>query len=157
MRLRAILPTDEDEILQAFDRLGPEARYMRFMTAINHANVDRLRQVLASFPEKGMAIGAIVPAPDGIDIVGTASIMVDGAGKGCEFAISISDAWRGAGLGRILMEALIGAARQRGLAQMKGFVLAQNRGMLALASRVGFSVKADPDDFSIRIVTLALA
>lgn len=155
-RVRAILPTDEEEILQAFDRLGPEARYMRFMTAIRHANVDRLHKVLASFPEKGMAIAAIVPAPDGIDIVGAASFMVDGSGSGCEFAISIVDAWSGAGLGRILMEGLIEAAKRRGLREMKGFVLAQNRGMLALASRLGFSTRADPEDFSIRIVTLAL-
>jgi RimJ/RimL family protein N-acetyltransferase len=155
VQVRAILPSDEEEILQAFDRMGMDARYMRFMTSVRHANVPRLRNVLASLPQKGLAIAATVPAPDGIDIVGTASFVMDGAG-GCEFAISILEAWGGAGLGRGLMEALIGAAKDRGLAEMKGFVLAQNRAMLRLAERVGFKVKADPEDFSVRIVTLAL-
>ena len=156
VRVRPILPTDEAELLQAFDRLKPEARYMRFMSSIQHADVDRLHKVLASFPEKGFAIGATVAAPDGIDIVGTASFMVEGDGGSCEFAISIMEEWGGAGLGRKLMEALIDVARRRGLAQMRGFVLAINRPMLGLAARLGFRVSADPEDFSIRIVRLEL-
>ncbi len=34
VHLRAIRATDEAELLQAFDRLSPDARYMRFMHAI---------------------------------------------------------------------------------------------------------------------------
>ena len=157
VRVRAVLPSDEEEILQAFDRMGADARYMRFMSTRQHVNVDRLRSVLASFPEKGFAIAATVPAPDGIDIVGSSSYMLEGDGGSCEFAISIVDAWNGAGLGRRMMEALIEAAQQRGLGQMKGFVLAANAPMLGLAQRVGFKVARDPDDFSVRILTRALA
>jgi acetyltransferase len=156
VRVRAMLPTDEEELLQAFDRLGPEARYMRFMSTVQHVNVDRLHTVLASFPAKGFAIAATVPAPDGIDIVGTASFMVAAEGGACEFAIAILGEWAGAGLGRQLMEAVIEAARGRGLTRMHGFVLATNQPMLRLAARVGFKAKADPDDFRVRIVSLDL-
>ena len=31
VHLRAMLPTDEKELLQAFERMPDEARYMRFM------------------------------------------------------------------------------------------------------------------------------
>ena len=154
--MRAILPTDEEELLQAFDRLKPEARYMRFMSSIRHPDVDRLHKVLASFPEEGFAVGATVPAPDGIDLVGTASFILEGESGSCEFAISIVEEWGGAGLGRKLMEALIDVARRRGLARMRGFVLSVNRPMLGLATRLGFEVKAVPDDFSVRVVTLEL-
>lgn len=150
-----MLPYDEEELLQAFDRLGAEARYMRFMSSIQHLNVERLRAVLDSFPERGLALAAKVPAADGIDIVGTASFVIDGKG-GCEFAIAILSEWAGAGLGRALMEILIEGARERGLERMHGFVLAANQPMLRLAARLGFAVKADPDDFSIRIVRLEL-
>jgi acetyltransferase len=156
VRLRALLPSDEQEILDAFDRLGADARYMRFMVAIREPNVERLRAVLASFPEKGFAIGATVPAPDGIDIVGTASFMLAPAGKDCEFAVSVVGQWAGAGLGKVLLEAVIKAARGRGLARMHGYVLARNKPMLGLAARLGFESAADPDDRSLRIVTLAL-
>jgi RimJ/RimL family protein N-acetyltransferase len=156
VHLRAILPTDEEELLQAFDRLGPDARYMRFMTAIGHANVPRLRAVLESFPGKGFAITATVPAADGIDLAGTASCMFLDEPGTCEFAISTVPGWGGAGLGSALMQALVEHARQRGLKRMKGFVLAANQPMLRLATRMGFHLARDPGDFSIRIATLEL-
>jgi acetyltransferase len=155
VHVRALLPTDDEEILQAFDRIGPEARYMRFMTTLKEVKIERVRSALAKFPAKGVAIAATVPAPDGLDIVGTASFVIDGADS-CEFAISILEAWGGAGLGRKMMEALIDAARKRGLARMHGYVLAENRPMLRLAERVGFKAKTDPGDFTVKVVTLAL-
>jgi acetyltransferase len=154
IRIRAIVPSDEEEILQAFDRLGAHSRYMRFMHSVREVNVQRLRTVLTGFPAKGLAIAATVPAQDGIDIVGTATFIIDG--EDCEFAVSVIDEWAGAGLGRLLMAALIDAARRRGLREMVGFVLAENQPMLRLAARLGFAVKRDPDDFSQCICRLAL-
>ena len=156
VRLRAVERSDEEELLQAFDRLGAEARYMRFMHSVREANVPRLREVLGSFPEKGLAIAATVPADDGIDIVGAASFVIGSRGDDCEFAISVVDGWAGAGLGQVLMTALVGAARTRGLREMTGFVLAENSPMLRLAGRLGFAVRRDPDDFSQCICRLAL-
>ena len=156
VHLRAILPSDEEEILQAFERLGAQSRYMRFMHAVREANVARLRTVLASFPAKGLGIAATVPAEDGIDIVGTATFILDGKGESCEFAVSVVDAWAGAGLGRTLMAALVEAARQRGLREMVGYVMAENQPMLRLAGKLGFATRRDPDDHSQRICCLAL-
>lgn len=156
VRIRAIQPSDEEELLQAFDRLGADSRHMRFMHAVREVNVPRLRKVLEGFPEKGFAIAATVPAADGIDIVGSASFMIGARGDDCEFAVTVIDGWAGAGLGRVLMTALIEAAKRRGLREMVGFVLAQNTPMLRLAERLGFEVRRDPDDYSQRICRLAL-
>lgn len=156
VRVRALARADEEALLQAFDRLGADARYMRFMHAVREANVPRLRQVLDSFPEKGLAIAATVPAADGIDIVGSASFVVGARGDDCEFAVTVADGWAGAGLGRALLAALVGAARRRGLREMVGFVLAENAPMLRLAARLGFAVKRDSDDFSQCICRLDL-
>ena len=154
--VRALGRADEEELLQAFDRLGADARYMRFMHAVREANVPRLRQVLDSFPEKGLAIAATVPAADGIDIVGSASFVLGSGGDDCEFAVTVAGGWAGAGLGRALMTALVDAARRRGLKEMVGFVLAENAPMLRLAARLGFAVKRDPDDYSQCICWLDL-
>ena len=156
VHVRAIVPTDEEEILQAFERLGSQSRYMRFMHSVREANVQRLREVLASFPEKGLAIAATVPAEDGLDIVGAASFIIGPGPDNCEFALSVVDSWAGGGLGGVLLTALIEAARRRGLHEIVGFVLAENQPMLRLASRLGFEVTRDPDDFAVRVCTLAL-
>jgi acetyltransferase len=74
----------------------------------------------------------------------------------CEFAITIVPEWGSKGLGRILMDSIIGAARERGLEQMRGYILARNAPMLRLANRLGFATRRDPDDLSVKIATLDL-
>ena len=115
VHIRAMRVTDEAEILQAFDRLSANARYMRFMHTVREPNLARLRKVLASFPESGFGIVASVPAADGIDIVGTAVFVLGHDPSTCEFAITIAADYGGAGLGRTLLTVLIDAARRRGL------------------------------------------
>ncbi len=156
VRVRAIVPSDEEELLQAFERLSSDSRYMRFLRPVRVANRQRLREVLAGFPASGLALAATIPAADGIDIVGSASFIVGPGPETCEFAVTVADEWAGTGLGRGLMTALIDAARRRGLREIEGIVLADNQPMLRLASRLGFTIARDPEDFSLRRCRLAL-
>lgn len=157
VHIRAMHPGDEAELVQTFERMSAGARYMRFMRVVREPNLAQLRQVLASFPAKGIGLVASVPAADGIDIVGSAIAMVTGDGSHCEFAITVAERFGGAGLATLVLKTLIDAATRRGLVEMEGFVLAINQPMLRLASRLGFSIKPDPDDASIRLCRLALA
>ena len=102
VHVRAMRPTDEAEILQAFDRLSPDARYMRFMRTVREVNLERVRKTLASFPACGLGIVATIPAADGFDIVGSAMFVLGGDPSTCEFAITIAADYGGAGLGRTL-------------------------------------------------------
>jgi acetyltransferase len=156
VHLRATRAADEAELLQAFERMSGEARYMRLMHVVHEPNLERLRSVLASFPEDGIGIVATVPAADGIDIVGSAIAIFGSDRTNCEFAITVAAAFGGTGLGTALMTALIEEARRRGLKQMEGFVLSENQPMLRLARRLGFNVKYAPGDTSVRICRLAL-
>lgn len=157
VHIRAMRPADEAEILQAFERMSSDARYMRFMRLVREPNIERLRTALASFPERGFGIVATVPAADGVDIVGSAIFVIGGNPTTCEFALSVDAAYGGAGLGRTLLTTLIEVARRRKLSEMEGFVLADNKSMLRLATRMGFSVERDPDDYALRVCTLKLA
>ena len=156
VHLRATGPADEAELLQAFERMSEEARYMRLMHVVREPNLERVRSVLASFPEDGIGIVATVPAADGIDIVGSAIAMFANGAASCEFAITVDAAFGGTGLGTTLMTVLIDEARSRGRKEMEGFVLSENKPMLRLAKRLGFSIKYAPDDTSVRICRLAL-
>lgn len=129
---------------------------MRFMRIVREPSPERLRKALASFPESGIGIVATVPAADGIDIVGSAIYVIGSDRRTCEFAITIAADYGGAGLGRTLMTALIDAAKGRGIREMDGFVLAENKAMLRLAGRLGFSITPDPEDRSVRICRLRL-
>jgi acetyltransferase len=156
VHLRAVAPGDEAEFLQAFERLSDEARYMRFMRIVHAPNREQLRATLASFPEAGIGLVATVPAGDGLDIVGSAIAVIGADPTSCEFAITVASGYGGVGLATALMTALIDEARRRGLAEMEGFVLSQNRAMLGLAKRLGFSIAYEPGDASVRICRLTL-
>jgi acetyltransferase len=155
VHLRAVRAQDEAEILQAFARMSDDARYMRFMRAVREPNLERLRKVLASFPEHGIGLVATVPAADGFDIAGSAIAIVESEAT-CEFAINVASDFGGAGLATALMKRLIDAAKDRGLQEMEGFVLAENQSMLRLAKRLDFSISPDPDDRTVRICRLQL-
>ena len=156
VHLRAMGAADQAEILQAFDRMSDDARYMRFMRVVRSPDPERLRAVLASFPDAGIGIVATVPAADGIDIVGSAIAVFTADRTSCEFAITVAAEFGGAGLATRLMTVLIEAARRRGLKQMEGFVLTQNQSMLRLARRLGFRIESEPGDPTVRVCRLTL-
>ena len=156
VHLRPVSPADEAEFLQAFERLSDEARYMRFMRVVRAPDTDRLRAVLASFPENGVGIVATVAADDGLDIVGSAVAVFAADRSTCEFAITVAAGFGGVGLATVLMTALIDETRRRGVKEMEGFVLSQNQAMLGLAKRLGFRIGYEPGDASVRVCRLTL-
>ncbi len=154
VHIRAMRTSDEGALLKAFDQLGPDARYMRFMRVVGEPNVERLRKSLASLPENGLGIVATVGETD---VVGSATFLIGNNPTNCEFATTVVGEYGGLGLGSALMTALIAAAKRRGLHEMEGFVLAKNKPMLRLAARLGFSIAPDPDDPAVHICRLHLA
>ena len=156
VHIRAIGPSDEAEVLQAFDRMSADARYMRFMRVVREPNRERLRKALEAMPSKGFGVVATAPAADGFDIVGSATYMVGSDPLRGEFAINVDADYGGAGLGRRLMTALIDAAARRGLRELEGFVLTENKPMLRLAAGLGFAVTPDPEDPTVRVCRLRL-
>jgi RimJ/RimL family protein N-acetyltransferase len=157
VELRAVCPTDEAELVQAFQRMSDEARYMRFGRVVRELNIDQLRKALARFPDSGFSIVATVPADDGIDIVGGSAYVVGRDPAHAEFSISVVCEFGGTGLATHLLAELIETARARGVEELQGHVLSVNRPMLRLAGRLGFSNQADPEDFSMRLCRLRLA
>jgi len=67
-------------------------------------------------------------------------------GESAEFALSVTEGWRGRGFGKQLMAALCSATRQAGVKRLIGEVPVGNGAMLALMLRCGFSVRPQTDD-----------
>jgi RimJ/RimL family protein N-acetyltransferase len=154
--LREIRPHDADAMRAAFERLSAEARYSRFMMAVNStpAMVERAVRPLA---DRERALVAVADEDTDGTIVGGARYVNGRDGETCEFAVTITDGWRGVGLASSMMRALIRDARTRGLKRMEGYVLAANRPMLDLARRLDFEVGASDEGRSVKLVRLDLA
>ncbi len=155
--LRPIRPEDA-EMEQAFvKRLSAETRYFRFMDTLRELTPQMLVRFTQIDYDREMAFVATAPEDGRETEVGVARYVANPDGESCEFAVVIADGWQRRGLGRRMMEQLIGVARARGLRAMVGHVLAENRGMLQLCQKLGFAVGDSAEGPVVKRVTLALA
>jgi acetyltransferase len=73
-----------------------------------------------------------------------------------EFALLIRQDMTGKGLGPLLLRRMIDYARSRGIGELYGEVLSDNRTMLRLCRAFGFTLQAVPGDPGVIRVTLPL-
>ena len=156
LTLRPIRPEDAALEMEFVDGLSPESRRLRFQSALRSLTPQMLARFTQIDYDREMALVA-VDSRAGVDRqVAVARYIRLPDGRSCEFAIAVADGWQGRGLGRRMMARLIEVARERGVESMTGWVLASNRGMLEMTSRLGFEVAADPGDPQNRKATLEL-
>ena len=82
---------------------------------------------------------------DGDALLGVARYVRDKDGNAAEFAIVVADAWQGRGIGYRLLSKLIEAAGRHGVERLYGDILAMNRPMLALVTKLGFKLARHED------------
>ena len=155
LRIRPIRPEDATLELDFVERMSERSRYMRFFSAARGLTPQMLARFTQVDYDRELALIAL-PEPGAERILGVARYNTNPDGNSCEFAIAIADDWSGRGLGRMLMKALMSAARDAGYRTMTGSVLRENDGMLRLASRLGFELHPDPEDPTVVKLARAL-
>ncbi|MBX2885810.1 MAG: GNAT family N-acetyltransferase [Granulosicoccus sp.] len=153
LTLRPIRPEDGDGIAQLVHNMSPEARYMRFMHAMESLPPRMIAQFTKIDYDRQMAFCAL-PA-DG-SLVGVARYSINPDGTSSEFAIAIADDWQRQGLSTRLMQLLIEHARDHDLHSISGEVLTRNQPMRGLMESMGFKCNIDPESPEQLICTLPL-
>ena len=150
IKIRPIRPEDAS-IEQSFVReLSPQSKYFRFMQGLNELTQQMLVRFTQLDYSRELALIAVLESPDQETELGVARYVMNPDGESCEFALVVADKWQHKGIGSNLMNALIEAARQRGIKRMEGEILADNHNMLKLTKHLGFSHHANSDDPGIR-------
>jgi acetyltransferase len=153
--LRPIRPEDEPALHAAFAKLTPQEIRMRFfvtMPRLPHPMAARFTQIDY---DREMALVLTDPGPSG-EIYGVVRIHSDPDGERAEFAVLVGHAFTNRGLGTLLMKRIIDYAKRRGIGEIFGLVLRENRTMLTLSRELGFAVQTDRDDPTYVTVTLPL-
>ena len=160
-RLRPIRAEDAAALQQHMRSLSEQSRYFRFVSTISELTPKMLVRYTQIDYDRELALVAVigadgtVSAPDpGVPerIIGVVRYLLNPDRETCEFAVAISDAYQGCGLGSQMMRALLEAATDKGLRQMQGVVLRANRAMLGLMRHLGFQITPDPDDPTLWLV-----
>jgi len=151
--LRPIRLEDAALVREFLNELSGESKYMRFQKWV-HAPSDKLIHFLTDIDyDRHMALVCTARHGDREEIVGEARYVANPDGRTCELGIVIADAWHKSGIAGLLMEALIRAARERGVQSIEGLVLAHNTEMLRFVRALGFDTQPVTDDrTTMRIV-----
>ena len=138
--LRLLRPDDKERLAAGFARLSSESRYQRFFTGKERLSEAELRYLTDVDGERHFAICAIGADGRGVGVARFIRLASDP--EIAEFAITVVDELQRKGLGRILTDRLIAAARERGVKLLRAEVLANNRAMLSiLADKVAGRVR----------------
>ena len=144
--MRPIRPEDEALHREFLEAADPEDLRMRFFEAPHTLSHDELARMTQIDYEREMAFVVIdAQAADGPRTLGVARLVRDPDNVEAEFAVMVRSELKGQGLGRVLMQALLDYAAARGTQRIVGYVLRENRAMLALTRSLGFQSRADLD------------
>jgi acetyltransferase len=147
--VRAIAPQDAP-LMQAFVRgLSREARYNRFMRALGELSPALLDRLTRIDHVRHHALIATVEHGGNETVIAEARYVADEEPESCEFAIAVTDAWQGKGIGHRLAHLLARDAAACGFRHIVGHTLRDNDRMLHFGRREGFSMHTDHDDASL--------
>jgi GNAT superfamily N-acetyltransferase len=150
VRLRLAGEDDVPAITRLYSELSPESFYRRFGTG------QPGPALVARFASLGSGTACLVAAPpaDPRRLAGEARYVPIGPGT-AELALTIRDGYQGAGLGRLLLEALVDRARVDGFERLRAVVLLGNTPMLHLLQLYGWVLAAPTEDFAVACVEIS--
>ena len=154
--IRPIRPEDAETEAAFVRELSDESKYFRFMNTFQELSREMLVRLTQIDYHNEMALIAMTSQDGAEEQVGVARYTTNTDRKSCEFALVVADDWGGRGLGRYLMKDLMQVARDRDLERIEGQVLADNKRMLKLMKSIGFSVRNDSEDNTIKRVEARL-
>jgi acyl-CoA synthetase (NDP forming)/RimJ/RimL family protein N-acetyltransferase len=140
-RLRPIKPSDANRLVEFYDRVSPESKYLRFFAPyprLSQRDVQRFTQV---------------DYVDRVAFILTLGELMIGVGRydriendQAEVAFLIEDAHQGRGIAQLLLEHLAEAARERGITKFVAEILPENRRMAQVFADAGYRVSKDVED-----------
>lgn len=148
IQLRLLRKEDSARLQDGFTHLSPQARYQRFHGVRNELSAAELRYLteldgvhhfaLVAADAKtgqGLAVARFVELAPGI----------------AEPAVTVVDEAQGQGLGRLLLDRLMAAARERGIRHLRFEVLAENQAMRGLLLELAPNATIERDGIELVI------
>jgi len=141
LRLRPTNPADEGALLDFFERLSPESRYLRFQGAVS---VDA--HLIASFlrsdgAESLSLVGELIDAEGAVRVIGLGTWVRLRDPSRAEVAFVVADEFQRRGIASRLLERLAVHARTAGIDRFVAQVLPENAAMLRVFGDTGFEVR----------------
>ncbi len=152
--LRPIKPEDEPLVQEMLATLSEETLKERFFQIIKSISHEMLTKLCNIDYDRELTFVAEVKEAQKRRLIGIAGLVIEPDFKKGEFAVVVHDHYQGKSIGYKMIDMLIGVAQERGLEEFYGVVLPENKRMLHVCLKLGFTIKETAD--GVRFVKLAL-
>jgi len=142
--IRPIRPEDAPLLLSLYESLSPRSIYMRFFTPLRSFQNSMLVRFTQIDYDREIALVAIQEFEGEEKMLGVSRVIQDIKQNHAEFAVIVSDACQGKGIGAELLSQCLSIAKGRGIENVMGVVLTENKQMLALGRKLGFKIARVP-------------
>ncbi len=144
-RLRPLRPEDEDAHRVFLSKLSRATLRFRYFSDKQSFSARELAAMTHVDYSREVALIVSVPTDDAFETLGVIRVIFDADLLSAEFAMVVRDDLQRTGVGRLLLQAAVDLARDRGARLIYGETMIQNKGMQGLARALGFKVSTDFD------------
>ncbi len=137
--IRPIKPEDAPLFVELFNTLTPTSIYYRFFSVVKTLSPEILARFTQIDYDREISFVGLDDEEERERMLGVANIL--------------GEPWQGKGIGARLLLQCLRIAQERGMEIVWGTVLAENRYMVALGKKLGFTVKQgeDPSEYKLTI------
>lgn len=131
------------------ETLSDQTVYSRFSQVLplgQRTLHERLARICFNDYDRQIALVAIDNQPAEPRVAGIVRLIKRRWGESAEFSILISDRYQRVGLGTELLERLLEVGRAERLSRIVGHISLENRAMVSLCRRLGFTIDGNSSD-----------
>jgi acetyltransferase len=153
--IRPIRPEDEPAMVRFHETLSERSVYLRYFHLMNleqRVTHERLTRICFIDYTREMALVAerIDPKTGQSEILAVGRMMKLFGTDDAEIAVLVSDHWQGRGLGKELLARLLIIGRDEKLTKLTADILPDNRDVMRICEKLGFTLKHSLDDEVVR-------
>ncbi len=142
--IRPIRPEDASMESDFYNSLSERSKFFRFHRATQELTPDMVIRFTQIDYDREMAFVALGEDDSLPHELGVARYITNPDGESADFAVVVADACQHMGIGTRLMHALISTAKDKGVERFEGEVHLENKAMLSLVRKFGFSIEPMP-------------
>jgi acyl-CoA synthetase (NDP forming)/GNAT superfamily N-acetyltransferase len=146
--IRSVTPADEPALVSMYDRTTPESLRLRFFAYSSCAGRQDVRRMLRPPSADHLAVIAVARS----EILGVGCIERTSHPGTAEFALLVDDVHHSEGVGMLLLDHLVAAARTAGYQRLCAGVLSENAAMRHVLRDLGATLTESTSQATIDVV-----
>jgi acetyltransferase len=139
--IRPILQADKHLIVDLFNKLHNNTKYMRFLMPLNTLPEDLLFRSTHIDYHNNFALVAVIQEDGKDSIIGSCRYGYNPKDNFTDFAIVVRDDWQHNGLGKSLLVKIFAIGKEHGISRFISIIDSQNNIIKQILRKSGYTVK----------------